>query len=225
MKRSDLNRLNHAYHRADVAADAESIERARDERPHMLVARIESFTPIGTYRWLYTWSLAEIQPTNVGSGYNFAVRTGETWYTGEALNVCEGFNSGGYVGPGIDPANIPAGFDVQPITGYVILFPQNRTIATTGGVTAGGEEMWVFYAPNAIDGQCATPITGDTDYGTYFFPTDLDDEYGTFEAAEGDTDFGTINLSDYGSFANPNNDNDYLTFFAPYANTVDYGGF
>jgi hypothetical protein len=66
MKRSDLNRLNHAYHRTDVAADAESIERARDERPQMLVARIESFTLIGTYRWLYTWSLAEIQPSSVG---------------------------------------------------------------------------------------------------------------------------------------------------------------
>lgn len=231
MKRSDLNRLNHAYHRADVAADAESIERARDERPHMLVARIEGYTPIGTYRWLYSWSLAEIQPTSVGGGYKFDVRSGENWYVGQALNVCEGFNSGGYVGPGIDPANIPAGFDVQPITGYVILFPQNRAIVTTPGVppapdtSEGGEEMWVFYAPNAIDGQCTTPLVGDTDYGTYFFPGDLDDEYGYLDAPEGDTDFGTINLSDYGSYVNPNNDNDYLTFFAPYANTVDYGGF
>lgn len=157
MKRSDLNRLNHAYHRADVAADAESIERARDERPHMLVARIESYTLIGTYRWLYTWSLAEIQPSSVGGGYEFAARAGENWYVGQALNVCEGYNSAGYVGPGIDPANIPAGFDVQPITGYVILFPQNRAIITTPGtppVSEGGEEMWVFYAPNAIDGVC-----------------------------------------------------------------------
>ena len=68
MKRSDLNRLNHAYHRADVAADAESIERARDERPQMLIGRIESYTLISAYRWLYTWRLAEIQLSSVGGG-------------------------------------------------------------------------------------------------------------------------------------------------------------
>ncbi len=150
MNRTQLNKLDHAYSRADVSGDAEAIDRVREARPQFLIARIESYTSIGTYRWLYTWSMAEVQPTTVGTGNDFGVRPAETWYTGQALNVCEGFNSAAYVGPGINPANIPAGFSVQPITGYVMIFPQNRAIVSG----AGGEEMWVFYAPNAIDGVC-----------------------------------------------------------------------
>lgn len=157
MNRSEKNRLNTLHATAYLPADLEAAARQRDERPQMLIARIESHTLIGTYRWLYTWSLAEIQPTSVGGGYEFAARSGETYYNGQALNVCEGLNSGSYVGPGINPANIPAGFSVQPITGYVMIFPQNRAIITTPGTpptSEGGEEMWVFYAPNAIDGVC-----------------------------------------------------------------------
>ena len=219
MKRSDLNRLNHAYHRADVAADAESIERIREERPTVLLAKITDYVSVGTNRWVYDWKLADILPSTVGTGYSFAMTPSETFYLGKALNVCEAMNTAGFVGPGVNPVNIPAGFSVKPVQGYVLIYPQNRTISES----VGGEEMWVFYAPNAIDGTCETPLVGDTDYGYFFFPTDLDDEYGTFDAPEGDTDFGTINLSDFGTFANPSNDGDYQTFASPYANTVDYG--
>jgi hypothetical protein len=220
VNRTQLNKLNHAYSRADVSGDAEAIDRVREARPQFLIARIESYTSIGTNRWLYNWSMAEVQPTTVGTGNAFAVRPAETWYTGQALNVCEGFNSAGYVGPGINPANIPAGFSVQPITGYVMIFPQNRAIVSG----AGGEKMWVFYAPNAIDGQCTTPLDAGDDFGTFFFPTN-DFEAGTFDAEEGDRDFGAINPYDYATFAFPLNDLNFQTFASPYLPSNDMGTF
>lgn len=166
--RTQTNRIA-AFSKGQALASKEQFDRVRSESIPCLLGLIESATPIpGTnYRWLYTWSRAEIRPDTVGSGYDFQGRPGEAFYVGEALNICEAANSLSYVGPGIDPANIPAGFQVMPIFGYVLLFPMRRN--TEG--TAGGELMWCFYSCNAIDGTCGeAALTGgvtsvDTGYG------------------------------------------------------------
>jgi len=174
ISRTQTNRIA-AVPKALKSVDPERVARIQAERTNCILGLIESATPIpGTsYRWLYTWTRAEIRPTSVGSGHDFQPRTAELWQQGEALNVCEAANSASYVGPGIDPANIPAGFQVMPIFGYVLLYPMRRNNETSGGspVAGGGELMWCFYSCNAIDGTCGgTPLTGgvtsvDTGYG------------------------------------------------------------
>ena len=97
--------------------------------------------PGTTRRWKYQWQAANIGTTN---SYLFEYQS-ELWYKGEALNVIEGGNSATFVGPGVLPVNIPAGFTVKPVEGYVLLFPGRRT---------NGTPIWLFCVPNAIDGQC-----------------------------------------------------------------------
>ena len=174
INRTQSNRIA-AVPKALKSVDPERVARIQSERTNCILALIESATPIpGTnYRWLYTWTRAEIRPTSVGSGHDFIPRTAELWQQGEALNVCEAANSVSYVGPGIDPANIPAGFQVMPIFGYVLLYPMRRNNETSGGspTAGGGELMWCFYSCNAIDGTCGeAALTGgvtsvDTGYG------------------------------------------------------------
>lgn len=157
ISRTQSNRIA-AVPKALRSVDPERVARIQSERTNCILGLIESATPIpGTnYRWLYTWTRAEIRPTSVGSGHDFIPRTAELWQQGEALNVCEAANSASYVGPGIDPANIPAGFQVMPIFGYVLLYPMRRNNETSGGspTAGGGELMWCFYSCNAIDGTC-----------------------------------------------------------------------
>lgn len=159
--RTQTNRIN-AYARGYNLAGKEQFDRIRSETVPSLLAKIESATPIAgtSYRWLYTWTRAEIQPTTTGSGHDFATRAGEAYYAGECLNICEADNTASFVGPGIDPANIPAGFSVQPISGYVHIFPMRRKTISA----AGGELMWCFYSCNAIDGTCgeAPALVGGT---------------------------------------------------------------
>ena len=151
-RRSDLNKLRTVTQGPQYA---ERAARARIEadRGVCMLAKIQSSAAIaGTiYRYLYTWTRAEIKLSTVGSGNDFQVRASETYYTGTALNICEAANTASYIGPGIDPANIPSGFSFKPIEGYVLLFPQRRmTVGSTGT-----ELVWCFYAANAIDGVCA----------------------------------------------------------------------
>ena len=100
-----------------------------------------SALPGTTNRWLYTWVCANIGTT---SAYLFSSGA-ELWYKGNALNVIEAANSASFVGPGIVLANIPAGFTVKPIEGFVLLYPGRRT---------DGTPIWLFCVPNAIDGVC-----------------------------------------------------------------------
>ena len=95
-----------------------------------------------TNRWEYSWVIAE-QQNDAQKTMN--QRASESWYLGTCYNACEGINNGTVVGPGVLVANIPAGFSVKPVTGYVILFPHRLT---------DGTERWIFCVPNAIDGTC-----------------------------------------------------------------------
>jgi hypothetical protein len=113
------------------------------EVPYVL-AKLTGSTAISgaTNRWEYTWTIAE-QVND--SAKTMQQRASEVWYTGTCYNACEGINDGTNVGPGVLVANIPAGFSVKPVIGYVLLFPHRLT---------DGTERWIFCVPNAIDGTC-----------------------------------------------------------------------
>lgn len=125
-------------------------ERARriaDEQLLQVIGKILSSTAISgaTNRWLYTWRKASIDGTSSTPDYKFDDSADDAM-TGNAINVCEGGNTSTRLMPGIALANVPSGFSVQPVEGYVILTPKRLNDGTL---------MWFFYAPNAIDGSCA----------------------------------------------------------------------
>ena len=156
---TNQNKINRAPDGRKVA-ELEVAARTQATGIPWMLAWIESATPVANepYRWVYSWKRAELRPYSINNHYEFRQRPTEAWEQGTALNVCEGANTATFVGPGINPTNIPAGFAVQPISGYVMLFPARRCNETTGSppttVAGGGTIMWMFYAPNAIDGQC-----------------------------------------------------------------------
>lgn len=122
----------------------ETSERLKDRRVPFLLAKITASTAISgaVNRWEYTWVRAEVLND---SAKTFQQVAGEAWYTGTAYNTMEGVNNATTVGPGVLTANIPAGFSVKPVVGYVLIFPHRL---------ADGTERWLFCVPNAIDGTC-----------------------------------------------------------------------
>lgn len=156
---TNQNKINRAVDGRRLS-ELETSARTQAAGVPWMLAYIQGATPITgeINRWLYSWTRAELRPTSIGNGHDFRQRPSETWEQGTALNVCEAANSATYVGPGINPANIPAGFTVQPVSGYVMLFAARRCNETTGSppttVGGGGSIMWMFHVPNAIDGSC-----------------------------------------------------------------------
>lgn len=143
LNRTQSNRIA-ASAQQPVQLASERFARVSSASVPMLVAKITGSTAIaGTVnRWEYDWVQAEM--LNDATFTHQAV-AGEVWYLGKALNVMEGINDATVVGPGVLVANIPGGFSVKPVTGYVTLFPYRL---------ADGTERWVFCVPNAIDGTC-----------------------------------------------------------------------
>ena len=129
---------------AAVTQPKETVDRLNtDSVPYVLAKITDSVAISGaTNRWEYSWVIAE-QQNDAQKTMN--QRASESWYLGTCYNACEGINNGTVVGPGVLVANIPAGFSVKPVTGYVILFPHRLT---------DGTERWIFCVPNAIDGPC-----------------------------------------------------------------------
>jgi len=131
-----------------ITKKANSITRERrdrllEESVPFIMGLITDYSPIPgtTRRWLYGWQAANIGSTGT---YSFEYAA-ELWYKGSALNVIEGGNSASFVGPGITYSNIPSGFSVKPVEGYVLLFPGRRT---------NGAPIWLFSVANAVDGLC-----------------------------------------------------------------------
>jgi hypothetical protein len=122
----------------------ETVDRLNTETVPYVLAKITdaSAIPGTTNRWEYSWVIAE-QLNN--STKTMQQRASEAWYFGTCYNACEGGNNGTTVGPGVLVANIPAGFSVKPVSGFVLLFPHRMT---------DGTERWIFCVPNAIDGTC-----------------------------------------------------------------------
>ena len=160
ISQTDRNRIAR-YGDGVKAAQWETSRAVQQESTPFLLAKIDSATPItnATYRWLYTWTRAEVRPTGLAlplTQHEFQSRPGETWETGTALNVCEAANSATYVGPGYNPANFPQGFTVQPVGGFVLLYPSRRCDEANAGtpIAGSGALIWLFYSCNAIDGVC-----------------------------------------------------------------------
>ena len=158
---TDRNRIAR-YGEGVKLAQWETMRAVQDEGTPFLLARLDSSTPMpnSVYRWVYAWVRAEIRASGYGGAggtqNDFRDRPGETWETGTAINVCEAANSATFVGPGYNPANFPAGWQVKPVQGYVLLYPARRCDETSGGtpLSGGGALTWLFYSPNAIDGTC-----------------------------------------------------------------------
>lgn len=130
--------------RAAVAVASERIDRLRDRAVPYLLAKITGSTAISgeTNRWEYTWTRAEVVNN---ASRTFQQVSSEPWYSGTAFNTMEGGNTTTTVTPGVTVSNIPTGWSVKPVSGYVILFPHRCT---------DGTERWLFCVPNAIDGSC-----------------------------------------------------------------------
>ena len=132
----------------------------------------------GNFRHIYTVRRAQVGPASGG----YAPTTTSNTAQETAVSVSELSNAGNYVSYGIDKSNIPAGFAPQPIpTGtYVMCVPHRITDGTL---------IWLIVNTQAVDGICPA-FVGDTDFGTFASPAE-EFEAGTFDAPEGDQDFGT----------------------------------
>jgi hypothetical protein len=158
---TDRNRIAR-YGEGVKLAQWETARAIQSDATPFLLARLDSSTPMpnSVYRWVYTWVRAEIRPSGYGGAggtqNDFRDRPGETWETGTAINVCEASNSATFVGPGYNPANFPQGWQVKPIQGHVLIYPARRCDEAVSGtpISGGGGLVWLFYAPNAIDGTC-----------------------------------------------------------------------
>lgn len=120
------------------------------------VGKITVATSLGSNQWQYTvWPMHK---SNSMTGYNVGSWSHTPLYReitpGQGLqkfeeftayNLCEVGNSDvGIQGNGVDLANLPAGFAIQPVpVGCYILC-----------VEYTDEEVW-FCVPNGIDGECA----------------------------------------------------------------------
>lgn len=131
--------------RSPAELSQERYARVSSDSVPFVVARIITavLIPGAVNRWQYGW---EIALQNNDAQKTFGEVIGEPWYTGIAFNTMEGMNDSNQVGPGVVVANIPVGFTVKPVSGYVVLFPHRMV---------DGTERWVFCVPNAIDGECA----------------------------------------------------------------------
>lgn len=126
---------------------SEQRERSLLDTVPFIMGQITGYTALSApavNRWLYTWVQANIGNT---SQYLFSPVAAEPWFLGYALNVTEAANTSSFIAPGINPANVPAGFAVKPIEVgmYVLLFPGRRV---------NGNPIWLFAVENALDGTC-----------------------------------------------------------------------
>lgn len=143
LNNSTRNNIKNTQKKANTVA-TERRDRLLQESVPFVLALITEASPIPdtVNRWLYSWRQAKLV-ANVLHQFDYV--TPEYWYMGTALNTIEAKNTALFVGPGIVKANIPAGFVVKPIEGYVLVFPGRRV---------DGTPMWLFSVPNAIDGAC-----------------------------------------------------------------------
>jgi hypothetical protein len=115
-------------------------------------ARITGSTPITgkVNRWSYDFEELRYNPTTQewDTVEPVSPATSPVGVSGTAISAIEGGNDGAVVMPGVQVANIPAGFEVKPIeTDCVVLILTVRT-------TEGGTAYVISPLPNAIDGSC-----------------------------------------------------------------------
>jgi hypothetical protein len=161
INRSTRNKINTAAVDARSGYFAQEIIERNAKAPWVLM-KIKGASPIaGTfYRWRYEIEEAGIlapagayAPFTLTNGlYNTAGNNHTP--AGFALNVFELMNTAARVFPGIDPANIPAGFTLGPVEGYVRCWIGYLGRADGSGGNYAVSAHWLFEAPNPIDGEC-----------------------------------------------------------------------
>lgn len=133
----------------DDPAVALAIVRVRAASMVSMHARITSSTVLATNRWRYSWQ--EVRPNAAGTAW-VTVSGGFTQAThGYAYNAIEaGNNSSGVQGNGVNLANLPGTFALQPLGA-------NKAVVELRGpyLTAGGVMSWWISAVNAVDGACS----------------------------------------------------------------------
>lgn len=120
-----------------------------------------------------------------------------------ALSVSELSNALTHYSYGI--VQVPTGFSAQPIpTGSIVFGFPFRLF--------DGSFCYIIINTQAIDGQCPDALTADYEYGGFTYETYLNDDFGEFDAPQGDNDLGTFGVVEGGTFAAPDADLDFLTF-------------
>lgn len=119
--------------------------------PYFL-ARITGSTAISgkVNRWTYEFEELRYNPSTQewDTVEPVGAATSPVGVSGTAISAIEGGNDGAVVMPGVQVANIPAGFEVKPLeTGCVVLVLTCRT-------TEGSSVYVISPLPNAIDGNC-----------------------------------------------------------------------
>lgn len=120
-----------------------------------------------------------------------------------ALSVSELSNAQPHYSYGI--VQVPTGFSAQPI-------PTNSIVFGFPFRLIDGSFAYLIINTQAIDGQCAGALTGDYDYGGFTYETYFNDDFGEFDAPQGDIDFSTFGVFDGGSFLAVDWDFDFLSF-------------
>ena len=160
INRTTRNQIRNASLDAVSGYFAEDVYERHREVPWVLM-RIKSATAIaGTnYRWRYAIEETGIQaaagnyaPLVLTDGlYNSAGNNHSP--PGFALNGWELMNTAARIFPGIAVANIPPGFTIGPVEGYVRCYIGYLGKAKGTGTSAVSAH-WLFEAPNPIDGEC-----------------------------------------------------------------------
>lgn len=132
-------------------ADLDRVTDAPQRQPPLerLLVQITGATlmPSATKRYAYDWSEAEFTVTTTPS-YSVAPAVKSGGLTGKAVSVSELSNDAvGRYSYGVDPANLPSGFDAVAIpTGtYVVIVPHRGS---------DGVLTWLILNTQAIDGTC-----------------------------------------------------------------------
>lgn len=163
MNRTTLNtiaRTRNAINQANAVQDLD--ERLRPPSGVLMV--IKNATLIAPNRWLYSMREAGFKdyggtftPFELQKGlYNATDNAGSGATDQTAINVWELMNTATTIFPGIQTANIPAGFSIGPVSGYVLCYPgYTGEVGNTDPEKDNVSSIWIFNAPNLIDGECA----------------------------------------------------------------------
>lgn len=155
----------------------------------------------GDEYWQWQYQFEEVEPntsavTPMTVSLSFRARTGNS-----ARNLTEDGNEyygagniANVVAPGIRQSDYPSTtiIDALPIkNGTVVQMVEQFPTSATSGSPPYVRQYW-FAMPNAVRVSCTSPFTGDTDYGSFAFPTAEVGQYGTFDAPEGTADYGAF---------------------------------
>lgn len=103
-----------------------------------ILAVVTDNTNVSIGKWSYECTLCELQVSATGTRPVLSATTVTAW------NLVETMNTSTFYAPGITVANLPGGFDIQPIQDTVVEL----------SLIPGQAATYYFSVTNAIDGEC-----------------------------------------------------------------------